>query len=199
MICKIDGCEKPVHYKSRGICQMHYFRYMRNGTYEKNNGEPYKYRASNPKGYQMIKIPGHPLAHKSGYVYEHRKIMHDVYGDTLPPCRLCGKDIDWNTCHIDHIDQDVTNNAKENLRPLCRPCNTNRDRDYTKSKNCNLIYFMGETNSVAGWARDPRIKVKEYIIRQRLRAGWSVEDAMTKPVAPRSRAKKMAKDKQGAW
>lgn len=34
MKCKIDGCNREAMYKADCVCQMHYFRFMRNGTYD---------------------------------------------------------------------------------------------------------------------------------------------------------------------
>jgi len=31
--CHIDGCDRDAQYKERQLCQMHYFRHMRNGHY----------------------------------------------------------------------------------------------------------------------------------------------------------------------
>ena len=40
---------------------------------------------------------------------------------------------------------------------------------------------FGETRTVAGWVRDSRCKVRRPVIYQRLRRGWSSEDAITLP------------------
>ena len=34
MKCKIDGCTQNARYKKDQVCQKHYFRFMRYGTYE---------------------------------------------------------------------------------------------------------------------------------------------------------------------
>jgi 5-methylcytosine-specific restriction endonuclease McrA len=40
-----------------------------------------------------------------------------------PVCRICRRTPSTN---VDHIDGDYNNNARENLRALCTPCNRNR-------------------------------------------------------------------------
>ena len=34
MTCKIDGCKSEVMCKQQGVCQKHYFRMRRNGSYD---------------------------------------------------------------------------------------------------------------------------------------------------------------------
>ena len=75
MVCTITGCDKKIQYVKRQICQMHYFRHMRTGCYHLD-AKGYRYRISNPAGYQKIYEPDHFLSDSSGYVYEHRYIMH---------------------------------------------------------------------------------------------------------------------------
>ena len=110
MKCKVEGCDSECkHYPGKGVCQKHYFRMMRYGTYELTKRGKRKDRTKNSKGYQMINCPDHPLVMANGFVYEHRKVIYDRYGDTLPPCQICGKEVTWKTAHIDHITEEVWN------------------------------------------------------------------------------------------
>lgn len=189
MRCRIDGCERSAYYTGKELCQMHYFRFMRNGTYElvgrlDQNGEKInrKMRRSNVAGYQMLFDPSHPLSMSDGYVYEHRKIVFEKYGFELPDCELCAKAINWKTCHIDHIDRDVTNNSQINLRPLCRTCNTRRDVvDIHLYKGRFSITFDGLTMTPQQWARDSRVSVSGAAIRRRKSLGMSDFDALFSP------------------
>lgn len=185
MKCKVDGCERECkHYPGKGICQMHYFRMMRYGTYELTKVGKGKERTQNAKGYQMLKLPSHPLAMANGCVYEHRKVIYDRYGDELPPCEMCGKEVTWKNAHIDHIDEVVDHNEESNLRVLCRACNVMRSRvhipEHTK-KGRTAITFNGETKTVTEWTRDPRVFVSQTAINRRLKSGMSVEDALFSP------------------
>jgi hypothetical protein len=131
----------------------------------------------------MVKRPGHPLAMKNGYVYEHRASVFEKYGFNLPPCELCQKTIDWNVLHVDHIDNIVDNNETDNLRVLCRACNVMRARVLIPSyerKGNHRIEYEGETKTAQEWARDPRVRVAGNTIVNRLKKGMSVKDALFK-------------------
>lgn len=63
-------------------------------------------------------------------------------------------------------------------------------RVLTKRRNQPRILTMnGKTMDVEGWARVTGIKSKT--IYERLRLGWSVEDALTMPVKPTHRGRKV--------
>ena len=174
MCCKIDGCKRKVMYKNLKLCQMHYFRFMRNGTFELTRTK--KYRLTNPAGYQKLNEPLHPLANSDGYVYEHRFIYFNEISKKVDYCKLCNVPITWENCHIDHMDNDVTNNNKDNLRALCRPCNT--FRGYTKYSVGTLIEIDGIELTAAAWSRQDGVKVRCNTIRHRLRKGYSSFDAV---------------------
>jgi hypothetical protein len=162
---------------------MHYFRRMRTGSFElreKGRAE----RTHNSAGYQMITIPGHPLEMANGYTYEHRAVVYARYGETLPPCEICGRSLTWSTAHIDHIDEVVTNNEVSNLRPLCHTCNTRRGRDKIPEymrKGRIAVTYDGETKTPNEWARDPRISVSGASIKRRKRQGMSDYDSLFSP------------------
>lgn len=175
--CKVDGCERDAMYAMQCVCQKHYFRFLRNGTYELVRSRVP--RRANPAGYQLLYMPEHPMAMKDGYVYEHRKVIWDKYGALLPVCDICGKETFWETCHIDHIDCNVKNNDESNLRPVCRGCNTYRHYPpaHTKSNTLSLT-FEGETKTANEWARDSRVKISRRAIADRKARGMSDFDAL---------------------
>jgi len=127
-MCKVTGCDRISMYKAKDVCQKHYFRFMRNGTYDIVNTK--SYRLENPKGYQMIYEPSHQLAQKAkGYVYEHRFVLFNDSGESISKCEICKSHWCWYdvyNSHVDHIDKNVKNNNVNNLRPLCNSCNVSR-------------------------------------------------------------------------
>lgn len=178
MECKIDGCEAKVRYKSQGVCQKHYFRFMRNGSYElkKQKDADGFYRVKHSAGYISIMCKEHPLAQKWGGLYEHRKVMYDKYGENLPPCQFCGATSDWKSrsTHIDHIDNNRSNNLIENLRVLCNPCNSRRDRkpDHEYS-HVVAITIDGVTRTAWQWAAQDGVRFCGASILRRYKKGMS--------------------------
>lgn len=180
MKCKIEGCEKSAVYKSDQVCQMHYFRFMRNGTYDTVRKRAYRY--INPAGYHSIYEPEHCLAQKNGYVYEHRFNLFNEKGRSISKCELCNSPWSWDdiyNSHVDHIDEDKSNNKPINLRPLCNSCNTKRTKvDYSKLNGFTSISLNGKTMTATEWSRQPGVEVTRSTIVSRISKGWSVEDAI---------------------
>lgn len=194
MECKIDGCVKTATYKKDQVCQMHYFRFMRTGTYNKRRP---RYRISSPSGYQFIYEPDHEVSDNRGYVSEHRFNLFNEFGYSLSECEICKKDWHWHGgkgSHVDHIDEDITNNNLSNLRPLCNSCNTRRGRKPEHEyRHIKAVEYNGETKSIGEWAKEDFVPVRHYTIRNRLRSGWSVRDALTLP----ARSGKLYKERIG--
>ncbi len=181
MKCSVDGCNNEVlAYRTQGVCQKHYFRFRRYGTYDLTKKGKIKYRLTNPDGYQRLYEPTHPLSTKGGYVYEHRMVVYDKYGVDLPDCELCGNKTDWNTCVIDHKDDDVTNNFPDNLRPVCNWCNTSRGihKEAYVYYPGTSITLDGKTMTASEWARQPGVVVSRVTIIARKRSGASDYDAV---------------------
>ena len=185
MICHIEGCERESMYKAARLCQKHYFRIMRNGTAELVRSR--RYRRTHTSGYQLIYEPDHELSQDCGYIYEHRFVMFNAWGERLKSCALCGREWSWSATyksHIDHIDKDKSNNNLSNLRPLCNSCNTSRPgvrHDAHTVKGRSSITYMGRTMTAAEWAREEGSSVTGKTILSRIGAGWEAGEAMTTP------------------
>lgn len=130
--CKVEGCARKAQYREQQVCQKHYFRFMRHGHYgfkgsrEPSAPRPRKDQYSDNRGYIMVFADGHPLADKRGLVREHRLVYHNQVDANPTECKLCQAPINWKTLHIDHEDNNPSNNAPGNLRALCRACNVYR-------------------------------------------------------------------------
>jgi len=174
MICAIDGCKNEATYKKDKVCQKHYFRKMRYGTYALTRTR--KYRIENPAGYQKLYEPTHILSDKDGYVYEHRMVYYN-HNSNILECSLCNKQINWETLHIDHIDEDVTNNNLSNLRPLCSACNTFRGHNEL-SMGKTFIEYNGEKLTASQWSRKKDVQVSHATIKRRFDNGMSPYDCI---------------------
>lgn len=177
MQCHVPGCDRIAMYETQAVCQKHYFRFMRNGTYEiVRKPRSKSLRVETPNGYVALFEPGHPLAMKNGYVYEHRKTAYESHGAGLSECAGCGKSISWATCHVDHIDFNRKNNKVHNLRPLCRGCNSR----HSERQSIKKYEYGARCLSLTQWAKQPDVPVGRSALVARLRAGLSMEQALFK-------------------
>ncbi len=108
--CRADGCEKQS--KTRGYCTTHYARLHSHGDVFAHLPIKPKNQAPGTKivrkdGYVYVKIPGHPNAHKAGWIKESRLVMSEMMGRALKQ----------NEKPI-HINGDVLNSSRDNLMLL---------------------------------------------------------------------------------
>lgn len=127
--CTVDGCENLSRTVGGALCEMHYGRRYRRGT----TSEPiYGRTFVASHGYVISYSPGHPVATKSGVLYEHRRRLFDLIGGGSHPCHWCKDDVSWDVGKgpqklvVDHLDNDKENNETTNLVPSCHSCNTSR-------------------------------------------------------------------------
>ncbi|AWN03901.1 hypothetical protein PBI_PEREGRIN_61 [Rhodococcus phage Peregrin] len=76
---------------------------------------------------------------------------------------------------LDRIDNDG-DYSKENCRWVSARENSNN-----KSNN-KILEIFGEKKTMANWSRDSRCKVAYTVLNGRVRMGWDLEDALSKPV-----------------
>lgn len=165
-------------YISKRLCQKHYFRMMRNGTFDLKCLTPSSYIT--PEGYRKLTGVTHPAASPTSRttVFEHRAVAYDARNGVAGDCEICGDAVTWETCHVDHINENKLDNRPENLRITCRKCNVCRSGKIGIRSGCMFLTFEGETKTAHDWARDHRVKVTGTTIRRRKRSGMTDEEAL---------------------
>lgn len=125
-VCKINGCNGSATRDKFTVCEAHYCMFRRNGNYEG------QYRSPTSKQGNYIRVNGkpakkHPMSTKtSGMLYEHRMVAYDARNGICEPCFWCGKELEWENCVIDHLNEDKHDNRPENLLIACTHCNRAR-------------------------------------------------------------------------
>jgi hypothetical protein len=184
MKCKVDDCERDAVYKEKCVCQKHYFRMMRYGTYETTRVGKAKDRIVTPNGYIKIYRPNHEMSDKRGYAFEHRYNLFEKFNGSELECEKCGAYWNWRPYkdHVDHKDNNKENNDTSNLRPLCNACNTRRTkRVFHKESGRMSVTYKGETKTPEEWSRDDKCTVSGHTISRRIRKGQTAYEAIFSP------------------
>lgn len=159
------------------MCGKHYYRMYRGGTTEKKQRGSF-FLAS---GYLMLTgKKGHKLADSRGQVLAHRHAFYESNGEGPFECEWCGVSLTWIDLHVDHLDEDRSNNDPVNLKPSCCSCNTNRKAGQKKKgrdRNKSLLY-QGKSYTLKELSELAGISVEA--MRQRVRY-MSVEHAVETP------------------
>ena len=122
--CNTPGCRKPADRPSFGLCEACYYRLRRTGSVVRKGAQS---RFVNGEGYVRLIFPGHPLAQsRTGYVFEHRKVLFDKYGEGQHPCFWCGRPLSWSGIRGDHLNEVKGDNRPDNLVISCNKCNRAR-------------------------------------------------------------------------
>lgn len=174
--CMIDGCEKPCRSRKAIYCNVHFHRMWRTGSPDLR---PPKHAIEHSRGYVLERTSKHPLTpNGERYIYQHRRVYFDTFGQGPFHCHVCAARVTWATLHIDHLDDDPTNNDVSNLAPACPTCNQARGREKmvkTKKANGRLLTFNGETLCLSDWAS--RLGIARGSLRRRIESGWPTERA----------------------
>jgi hypothetical protein len=179
-ICCVDGCKGVARANNTPYCEKHYYRIRRNGTIELKH-KPHKTIHSG--GYVLIPAIGHPLTirHTNNTEYEHRFVYYNHCGEGPFNCHWCGKEVTWDTLHIDHLNNCKTDNRIDNLVASCPVCNQQRGHEKLMDtvRRKHGLEYNGRIKTINEWARD--IGIKGSSLRLRLANGWPLERALTEP------------------
>lgn len=131
-------------------------------------------------GYLLEHRPGHPLSRLSKRVYQHRAVFHQHHGEGPFKCHWCGIQVTWETMHVDHLNDVVTDNDIGNLAASCARCNQARGLPkmrLTMKRAGRLITAHGMTMCVSDWAR--HLGLARWTLMGRLAKGMPPDEAMT--------------------
>jgi hypothetical protein len=101
---------------------MHYDRVRRLGTTERKPRSGHFHAA----GYKVVHAKDHPIAMRSGFIFEHRKVAYEKHEGICPPCHWCGVVLGWAEAVIDHLNESKADNRPDNLAVSCNNCNRAR-------------------------------------------------------------------------
>jgi hypothetical protein len=131
------------------------------------------------KGYSLVKLPGHPRAHQSGYVREHIVVAEIAFGRPLPPRAV-----------VHHVNECRSDNRRSNLvicendryhkllhmrlRILRAGGDPNRERICSTCRELIQVARMGTTRS--GLARECKSCIAARVRRlaQHRRSAWAM-------------------------
>ena len=179
--CGVNDCQNKANRVGAGLCEMHYARVRRHGSTDRLRP---KDRYIHSGGYIIVRAEGHPLA-RNNVVYEHRKVYYDAHGQGSLACHHCGAEVTWDTMHVDHINDVVTDNRLCNLVASCATCNQRRGVEKMKktmrTKVGKPITYDGQTLSLNQWADKLGIP-RPTLIHRIKRMGMTPEQAFSKPM-----------------
>lgn len=177
--CCIDACDKKVRSSGSPYCETHYYRLRRTGSTDKQSRVK-PGLLEHTGGYLLAHLPGHPLQRSSKRVYEHRAVFYAQNGDGPFNCHVCRAPVDWDSMHVDHLNDDVQDNSPVNLAPACPTCNQHRGapkvRQTMKAKG-RLLTAHGKTMCLSDWAR--HLGLSRPGLARRIALGQELDSALT--------------------
>lgn len=195
-ICQTPECGRIAIRLKKTLCYGCYMRMYRKGTTDYHTPAALRMQS---RGYLIQQAPGHPLVEgRSGnHEYKHRIVFYDSHGRGPFLCHWCQITVTWATMHVDHLDENKTNNDPHNLVSSCPKCNKWRNYDKTKAAlmkaNGVFLTAFGKTQCIRYWARD--LGISDSSITARLKAGWSIDRALSEPRGKRGPPSKLNKER----
>lgn len=133
----------------------------------RHDGKKYRHKA----GYYMVLVGrDHRLSTStSSYVYEHRLVFYENFGEGPFACYICEAQIDWDTLTIDHLNDIRDDNRVDNLRPACNACNQQRGHWKTRrTTQARAKRYEHEGLNLTARQWDLELGLRHGTFRQRL-------------------------------
>lgn len=182
--CSVDGCDRLATRVGAGLCEMHYARLRRRGSFRTQAEEAGKRPdLRHCHGYILEHLPHHPLATNGqrSRIYQHRAVYFEAHGVGPFQCHVCGSQVTWDMMHVDHLDDDKSNNDIANLAAACPTCNQARAKEKvaraSRQRATQVFEHDGLRLTAQQWA--DRVGISRNALLWRLRNGWPLEVALS--------------------
>lgn len=182
--CQVEGCHRKARSAGSAYCETHYYRLRRTGRLDLRAPVPAKPVLHHSNGYLVVRAPGHPLRQgkQSPYEYQHRTAYFEAYGCGPFQCHVCSKPVSWACMHVDHLNDDPSDNRIANLAAACPTCNQWRGKAKMvrtmRERYALMLEYDGRTMAASEWAAE--LGITRNALSWRLANGWSLADALTK-------------------
>jgi len=178
--CSVDGCCSPADRVGAGLCEAHYMRVRRHGSTHKLS-PAHEGNLVHSGGYILKAAPGNPRALGGYRAYEHRLVFTKHHGEGPFTCHWCGTKVTWDDMHVDHLNDNRSDNDINNLVSSCPTCNQSRGRwkMLRTVREKNGVEIRGEVRTMNEWSAIAGIS--RSAIQSRIKRGWSIEWAVFEP------------------
>lgn len=182
-LCCVDGCGLEASRVGAQMCELHYMRVRRHGDTDRRS-TLIQGSLLHTQGYLLLYEPDHPLRRRSPRVYAQRVVYHHEHGDGPFNCHWCGCKVTWDDMHVDHVDDNKQNNEPANLVASCPPCNQKRGKwkVVRSHRERTGLTVNGKTRTLNEWSAE--VGLARSAIQDRLRKGWTPEEAVLTPRGP---------------
>jgi hypothetical protein len=127
-------------------------------------------------GYLMVRVGrDHRLSTSTSvYVYEHRLVLFEAFGEGPFHCYICNAGLDWDTLTVDHLNDVRDDNRIENLKPACDSCNQQRGHWKTRrTMQAKAKRYAHDGLNLTARQWDEKLGLRHGVFQQRLLAGKS--------------------------
>lgn len=151
-LCLVSQCTTLATRHGKQLCEKHYCRKRRTGTYDPR----VPVGSFMTRGYVKLQAPNHPLADSHGQIFEHRAVLYRKSKLICPDCYWCGCKQTWATIHADHLNNIKHDNRDSNIVGACPRCNKARGSALALASRMNLTRLRAFVRQIENAGRAGR-------------------------------------------